>query len=497
MTSNSKQQLIFDIFDMYDDPLAFILYAFPWGKKGTPLENFPNGPDKWSKQQLMALHNHMMENERRKLNGEKVLPYQDATASGHGIGKSAQVAWLIIFFMSTRRFCRGVVTANTGDQLSTKTWPELSKWHQLTVNKHWFKWTATSFYCVLEPGTEKNWRFDASTWNLENTEAFAGLHNASGAVITIYDEASAIHNDIWEVTEGTLTDGEPYWLCYGNPTRNTGRFRECFGKFRKRWITRNVDSRTVEISKTPKQAQWAEDYGEDSDFFRVRVKGQFPYGGTNQFISVALVDAAREREVLPDLHAPLIMGVDVARFGDDQSVVRFRQGRNARAIEPYKYRTMDNMQLAYNVAGLIDKYKPDAVNIDAGNGSGVIDRLRELKYKVNEIHFGAKSQSQRWANKRIEMWALYRAWLAGGALDQDQELYDDSIGPEYRYAGVDGDKQLLESKADMKKRGLASPDDGDAMVLTFATKVARSDSKIYAHIRRNRVAKDVDYDIFG
>lgn len=473
----------------YDDPLGFVRAMFPWGQKGTPLEQFPDGPDAWHCAEFLKIAEHVKKNQSRKILGLSQEPYQSAVSSGHGIGKSTMVAWLILWLMSTRRNCRGVVTANTGAQLEGKTWPELNKWHKLAENSSWFKITATQFFCTLEPDGEKNWKFDCVTWSAENTEAFAGLHNASSAVVFIFDEASAIDDPIWEVAEGGLTDGEPFWFAFGNPTQNTGRFRECFGKYRHRWHTRHVDSREVRITNKEQIAKWIEDYGDDSDFVRVRVKGQFPRGGSKQFIPVDLVEAAQTRELQPDGGAPLILGVDVARYGDDQSVLRFRRGRDARTIPPIKFRGLDNMELANRTAEVISRFNPSAVFIDAGNGTGVIDRLREMGYKVQEVWFGGASSHRRnCKNKRVEMWHDLKDWLDGGCIDGDQQLRDDLIGPEYTL--TDTGEYLLEPKERMKKRGLASPDDGDALALTFAQRIARTDLKASRNTRNHRHAPD-------
>jgi hypothetical protein len=494
--SAAQRQIAQDIAGFIDDPAGFVLYVFPWGKPGTALQDFPNGPDQWQLDEFESMAKHIRMNADRKALGLDQIPYQSAIASGHGIGKSAFVAWLILFFMSTRYQCRGVVTANTGDQLEDKTWPELAKWHNLSINRSWFKLTATKFYSIVDTNGENNWKFDCVTWSEERTEAFAGLHNAASSPVLIFDEASAIPDVIWEVSEGAMTDGEPFWFAFGNPTRNTGRFRECFGKFRHRWRTRHIDSRTVRITNKTLLNQWVQDYGEDSDFVRVRVRGQFPRGGGKQFIPVDIVEAAQQRELVPDIHAPLIMGVDVARHGDDQSVIRFRQGRDARSIKPLKYRGLDSTTLADRICEAIDRYHPDAVAIDAGNtGAAIIDILKGRRYRVVEVWFGAESDDRAFRNKRAMMWGRLKDWLPGGCIDKDQELYHDLIGPEYE--ADDNGVITLEPKAKMKKRGLASPDDGDALALTFAVRVARRDSRTYRDGRRAIMAKGVGASPFA
>jgi len=190
--------------------------------------------------------------------------------------------------MSTRPELVGTVTANTFNQLKGKTWAELARWHRRAINAYWFKWTPTRFQLVESPQT---WFIDALPWSKEASEAFAGTH--AQHVLMVMDEASAIPDIIWEVAEGAMTTGG-FFFAFGNPTRNTGRFRECFGRFSHRWTTRQVDSRTAKMVNQDQIKEWLADYGEDSDFFRVRVRGVFPNVGDRQFIGTALAeDAAR------------------------------------------------------------------------------------------------------------------------------------------------------------------------------------------------------------
>jgi len=399
------------------------------------------------------------------------------------------VSWILLWAISTFEDTKGVVTANTETQLKTKTWAELAKWHRLCICEHWFEMTATALYSK-DPAHEKTWRIDMIPWSERNTEAFAGLHNQGKRIIIVMDEASAIPDVIWEVSEGALTDEgtQIIWCAFGNPTRNTGRFKECFGRFRHRWKTRQIDSRTVSLTNKEQINQWVADYGEDSDFVRVRVRGVFPRAGSMQFISGDLVDEAARREVRKHDFEPLVMGVDVARFGDDQSILWFRRGRDAKSIAPIKLRNVDTMTLASRVAEARSYYHVEAVFVDGtGVGGGVIDRLNQLNVPVIEVQFGAKpdrsmpgQEDTAYANKRAEMWGFMREWLKGGAIPNDPELIADLTGVEYGYAMKDGrDAILLEKKADMKKRGLASPDAADALALTFAYHVEYAGDTVY------------------
>lgn len=470
---------------MFDAPLRFVHYSFAWGK--ADLAEY-DGPDQWQTETLRDIGAALA------AGSDLAGALRMAIASGHGIGKSALVAWLILWAMSTRPHLAGVVTANTANQLETKTWRELSVWHKRAINAHWFTWTATKFYQNDHPET---WCVNAIPWREEKSEAFAGLH--AEHVLVIYDEASAVADIIWEVSEGATTTRGAMWFAFGNPTRNTGRFRECWGRFKHRWITRQIDSRTAKMANQAQIRQWIDDYGEDSDFVRVRVKGEFPRSGSSQFISSEIVTNARLREFANDDKAGIVIGVDVARFGDDQSVIRHRVGRDARSIKPRKFRGIDTMQLTAYVVEEIQRYGPIAVFVDGGGvGGAVVDRLKQLGYKVVEVQFGAKaSEDRKYANKRGECWGRMRDWLAaGGMIADDPELAADLEAPEYGYDNQN--RVQLEKKDDMKKRGLASPDDGDALALTFAENVQREDVRDLSRLRRQNAPQSRQpYDPFA
>jgi hypothetical protein len=492
-----EDELIATIAGFQHDPLGFVLFAFPWGEAGTELEGH-TGPRQWQCDVLCQIGEALQAGKPLQaavsgamaaapvaapsvgwhMERPKTDPIKIAVASGHGIGKSAFVSWIVLWAMSTYEGCKGVVTANTEAQLRTKTWPELAKWHRLAINAHWFRFTATSL-ASMDPKHEKTWRTDSIPWSETNTEAFAGLHNQGRRLLLVFDEASAIADAVWEVAEGALTDAdtEIIWAAFGNPTRNSGRFRECFGRLSHRWNHRQIDSRTVEGTNQAQFQQWVEDYGEDSDFVRVRIRGQFPSAGSMQFIPSNVIDAAMEREEVPLMTDPVVLGVDVARYGDHESVIQVRRGRDARSVPTVRLRGVDLMTLAGRVAEIMLKEQADAVFVDAtGVGGGVIDRLRQLGLRVIEVHFGGTSDnpppdSEPVANKAAEMWAKMRTWLrTGGAIERDHDLKSQLESREYGYNVHN--EIVLERKDDMKKRGLSSPDRADALALTFAYPVA-------------------------
>lgn len=471
--TDDQKRLIEAILNFYNDPYGFVLFAFPWGQKGTELER-EDGPDVWQTKVLQLLGAAL----RREGIFAKVLmaAVRLAVASGHGIGKTALVAWIILWFISTRPNPQIVVTANTGTQLKTKTWRELAKWHLLAVNKHWFDWSATQFKMADRPET---WFATAVPWSEHNSSAFAGTHAAH--VLMIFDEASEIADAIWEVAEGALSTGAidgntTIWLAFGNPTRNTGRFRQCWTKFRKRWLTMQVDSRTAKKADKNWIKELIEDWGEDSDYVRVRVRGIFPRTGPKQFIGNDVVEGAQARKI-EDRHipssTPKLMGVDVARQGSGQTVIVKRRGRKMHK-DILRVRIPDLMQVASMVAKEINEWEPDVVFVDAvGMGAGVFDRLVQLGYtNVVAVYSGANemlAQPEVHYNVRIEMWDRMKEWLKSGSIPDDKELYEDLIGPELLYDNKM--KMRLERKEDMEKRGLPSPDTADALALTFAQPV--------------------------
>jgi hypothetical protein len=461
---NPEQALAEDIASFTRQPLKFVKYCYPWGE-GELQES--KGLRIWQTGILAAITNHLGAKESR------FTPLQVAVSSGHGIGKSALLGMIIHWAMSTCEDCKVVLTANTDTQLRTKTWPEVSKWFRLGLNSKWFQVNSESI-TIREPEHQRVWRTDRISWSENNTEAFAGLHNKGKRIVLIFDEASAISDRIWEVAEGALTDEatEIMWFAFGNPTQNTGRFRQCFGKLHHRWKTFQIDSRTIEGTNKAQIDKWIADYGEDSDFVRVRVRGEFPRAGSKQLISSDLVTAAREYRAEGYMALPKVLSVDVARFGDDQTVVGTRQGRKARILA--KYRGLDTVQVAERVIKFMEKEQPDATIIDAdGIGAGVVDHIAHRGYtrRLFEFHGGAGADDgAMYFNRRAEVWGAMRSWLQSGAeIPDDPELAAQLEQVEYGFSSK-GQIQL-EKKEDMKKRDLESPDCADMLAMTFAVKV--------------------------
>lgn len=477
------------------DPLGYALAVWPWGTERLPQP----GPRQWQAD-VMGYISACLKDPAKRFN-----PTRIAVASGHGIGKSACIAMLTKWALDCFVDARVVITANTEGQLLTKTSPEIAKWCQLAITASWTKPNATSIVSTAR-GHEKNWRADLVTWSANNTEAFAGLHNQGRIIVVIYDEASGIIDPVWDVTLGALTDEDTIiiWLAFGNPTKNTGRFRECFGKMRNLWATMQVDSREVEGTNKAYLEEIVRTYGEDSDIARVRVRGMFPAASSLQFIGSDLVDAAAIRPAANLYTDPLIYGVDIARFGDDHSTLAKRCGRDARSRPWRRWHGADTMQVAGDIAMEAQQEKPDAIMVDVGAmGAGVIDRLRQLlpDMAIYEVNFGGKGREAEWAsgvriktaNKRAEIWCAMRAWLPYGAIPDHQGLKDDLTAPEYSY---NADQAVqLEKKEHMKARGLASPDDADALACTFAEPVAPREMP--AHLDPRSYGRQVEHDRYA
>jgi hypothetical protein len=477
------------------DPEGFALFAFPWGQKNTPLASL-DGPRTWQRDQFRRVSDHLMLDIEKMRIGLSPSPLYLAISSGRGIGKSALLAMLNMWMASCWVGATGIVTANTETQLRSRTMAELGKWHTMSINRHWFdkssmslrphKWFAELIETQLSMDTQYYY-VDAQSWSAENPDAFAGAHSQIGMMVS-FDEASGIDDPIWNVTEGFFTDLAPLrlWVNISNPRRNTGRFFDCFHKDSEYWETSSIDSRTVEGVDKGVYDRIAGKYGEDHDVTRVEVMGKFPRVGSNQFISREVVADAIARELVQDeSETPLLMGVDVARFGDDESVIRFRCGRDARSFDPIRFKGMDTMMLSNHVADLIEKMHPDAVFVDGGGvGGGVVDRLKQLGYRVHEVQSGERSNTpDKHMNKRVEMWDTMREWLRTGAIADDEDLVSDLLGPEYEIA-LKGQLKL-ESKESMKKRGIGSPDDADALALTFAFPVSYKSGSSRKSLRKS------------
>lgn len=438
-----------------NDPLGFVLYMFPWGEG---ILSKWSGPDKW--------HREIFAEIKAYLEGDSTLPLQIAVASGHGAAKTTFFAWMNLWFMSCRAHPQVVCTANTESQLTTKSWREVAKWHKMALNRDWFEWTATTFYMK---GHQETWKANAIPWSENNTEAFAGTHEDN--VLVQFDEASKISDKIWEVTDGVLTTKKNIWIVYGNGTRNVGRFYDCFNKNKKYWKTWQIDSRTCQAANKEYLDRLIEQYGgEESDQALVRVRGMFPRTATRQLISTESIEKCMDFEAEGFEFQPKIMGVDIARFGENSSTICVRQGRKVFDIEVLP--KQDLMMTAHHVAEAIKRERPMQVFVDgSGIGAGVVDRLRQLNFPVVDVNGGNSSLNPRFLNKRVEMWWTMKEAIENVVeLPKNSRLKEELSCIEYDY--TDKGRIRLDRKTDIMDKYGFSPDLADALAYTYAYPVA-------------------------
>jgi hypothetical protein len=466
------------------DPVQWSRVGWDWGHG--PLADY-DGPREWQQNVFTDIQKHLANPETR------YQPLQLAVASGHGIGKSATMGMLSNWAMSCWDDARIVTTANTEGQLRTKTAPEIGKWFRQSLTAHWFDVQAMSIKSK-DPEHSESWRQDFVPWSEHNTEAFAGLHNKGKIILLLFDEASKIHDKVWEVAEGALTDEDTViiWVVFGNPTRNTGRFRECFRRFRHRWVQRQIDSRTVPGTNKEYLQRLVDDHGEDSDIVKIRVRGMFPSMSAKQFISEADVDQAFGKHLRKEQYsfAPVILGVDPAWSGDDELVIVKRQGLYCEVLLTMAKNDND-IHVANIIARMETEHKASAVFIDGGYGTGIVSAGQTMGRAWQIVWFGGGPIDKGCLNKRAEMWRDMRDWIkAGGAIPPDNVLRDDLTGIE-TLPRMDG-KIQLEPKEALKERGLPSPNRADALALTFAFPVMEA-----AELEPMLSARRKEYDPFA
>lgn len=465
--------------EVHNDPLAYVLGMFPWGEEGTALEH-ETGPLPWQRQFLIDLGAHMR---AHPFNGFDPVPtVKMAVSSGVGPGKTALLSWCFHMLLDTRPDCKCRVTANTATQLETVTWAEIQKWGALKLTAD--RWTTTS-EMMYATGDRTNWFGIRTTCAPENAQAFAGWHNKRSTTANFYDEGGTIPEAIFEKGRGIEVDGESFQFVFGQCSRRSGQLhRAVFGVERDVWDHRIINGYDVVSSPVvlAKYAEWENTYGgHDSDYCRVHIRGLPPNADELQYIDHGRVVQAQENQALVVGNEPLIAGVDVSGGGRAWTVCRFRRGFDARSIPPIRMtgeQTMANerqnliAKLASVMADQRPTHKVAAMFIDTAFGSAVASRLRQMGYtNVFEVSFGGESLEPLIdANLRAYMWRQAKEWLPKGAIDpKDQRLADDLEAPGFH---LNNRNQLvLESKKSMQDRGVASPDDGDALNLTWAMKI--------------------------
>ena len=355
-------------------------------------------------------------------------------------------------------------------QLEDVLWSEIEKWRARMLEP-WRSAISVTSDAVKIAGLPN---FAAArTGRKENPEALQGFH--ADTLLFLVDEASGIPDQVFEVARGALSTPGARVVMAANPTRTTGYFYQAFHRNREAWDLLTFSCADSPLVSKEYVEEMREEYGEESDIYRVRVLGEFPKGGDLQFIPSSLVEQAQGRYYREDAFsfAPVVLGVDVAAFGGDRCVVFLRQGLYSELL--WTGREVETATLAGVVARFEDERKADAVFVDStGVGFGVASNLRQMGRSPIPVDFGGASAHTTYLNKRAECWGLLRDWLKeGGWLPKDDRLRDDLCAPEYGYTLAG--KIQLERKEKMRARGLASPDLADALALTFAAPVVKQE----------------------
>ncbi|WP_019420177.1 DEAD/DEAH box helicase family protein [Paenibacillus sp. OSY-SE] len=420
--------------------------------------------------------------------------------SGQGVGKTAFESALIIWFLCCRPNPKVVCTAPTRQQLHDVLWAEVAKWLERSMVKNLLKWTKTKVYMI---GHEQRWFATART--ATKPENMQGFHE--DYMLFVVDEASGVKDDIMEAVLGTLSGDENKLVMCGNPTRTSGTFYDSHHKDRGDYRAHKVSSRDSRRTNKKNIEMLERKYGKDSDVVRVRVDGDFPRAEPDTFIPLELAEAAAMREVyhqedgslLVPESAPLEIGVDVARFGDDETDIVPRIGNLVPFIRSYtKQDTMFTAGWVIATAKeLMRTYGRPRCTVkidDDGVGGGVTDRVREvvreegLYIDVIDCHNGGKANDHdHYENWGTEAWATVRDLLQAGDIQIPND--EDLIGQlsTRKYSITSKGRIILESKQDMKKRGLRSPDRADALVLAFAKSGAVIDPAAASLLRGGRI----------
>ena len=401
--------------------------------------------------------------------------------SGHGVGKTTLEAWLILWFLLTRKNCKIPVAANSQDQLRDTIWPEIAKWHRQLPDalKAMIDMQAERVVVVHDPEGAFAVRRTASK---DNPEALQGFH--AEHLLFLIDEASGIDDIVFEVGMGALSTPGAKVVMAGNPTRTSGFFYDTHHSLRHRWHTLHVSCLDV-----PRAQGHIDDikakYGENSNAYRVRVLGEFPTSDDETVIPLELVLGAIGRNVSSLDYYP-VWGVDVARFGDDRTALAKRQANKLlEAVKSWNstdlMATVGKIKAEYEATGYDEKPKEILIDV-IGLGAGVYDRCKELGLPVRGINVGeAAASRENCARLRDELWFKGREWFLDQScsMPHDDALIAELTAPTYSFTSTG--KMVVESKADMKKRGMRSPDLADAFLLTFgAARDAKSDTQTRA-----------------
>ena len=395
-----------------------------------------------------------------------------AVKSGHGVGKSALLAWVILWWLLTRFPSKVACTAPTSHQLDDVLWGEIAKWYRMLPDGLRVLLTVTSDKVFLNAAPQESYAV-ARTARKEKPEAFQGFHSSN--MLFIVDEASGVDPIIFEVGEGAMSTAGAKTLLTGNPTRTSGYFYDVFNKMKKWWVTSTVSCSESSQSTDIYVQQMADKWGTESNVYAVRVLGEFPKDDDDAVIPRALLHSAVDRDIIIHPSEPVIWGLDVARFGSDKTALCIRKGRSMpNPIETWQGK--DTMQVAGIIKGKYDKVlrfdteRPTAIMVHSiGIGAGVVDSLREMGLPVRGVNVAeSASVDTLYARLRDELWFRAKDYFEGKDVTMcaDDDLIEELASVKFAYTSLG--KLKAESKDEMKKRGLPSPDLADAFCLTLA-----------------------------
>lgn len=424
--------------------------------------------DKWQADVLMAL-----------AESPKV-----SVRSGQGVGKTGLESIVVTWYLCTRPFPKVIATAPTRQQLYDVLWAEISKWLSSSKIDSLLEWTKTKIY--MKGHSERWWATAKTATRPENMQGFHEDY-----MLFVVDEASGVADPIMEAILGTLTGYENKLLMCGNPTRTSGTFYDSHNRDRDLYKTFKVSSLDSPRTSKDNIEMLRRKYHEGSDPWRVRVLGEFPKGESDSLISLETVEMATIRDVNISNDYILNIGADIARYGDDETIIAPRIG--GKVFDLLTYSKQSTMETSGRILRAVDEFKNmypqiNRVKIktdDDGLGAGVTDRLREvvtqerLNYEIIPIQNGSSAiEKDKYYNKASEMWDVMReeldnnlsCYLQGKEstiqLPNDDKLIKQLSNRKY---SVDSKGKIqIESKKEMKKRMGESPDRADAVIYSFA-----------------------------
>lgn len=411
------------------------------------------GGDPWEKQEeiLEAVRDH------RRV----------AVRACHGVGKTKVAAWVALWFLYCHKNSKVITTAPTWHQVENLLWREIHAAHAASRIPLGGK--------VLQTQIELDKQWFALGLSTDKPERFQGFHAED--ILLIVDEASGVEQYIFDAAEGFLTSIGAKLLLIGNPTQLSGEFYNAFRSplYHKIHISA-FDSPNLKAGKIVRPylvtPEWVEDkrlkWGETSPLWYSRVLGEFPEQGDDTLIPLAWIEAAQQRWFTEQDGGPVELGVDVARYGSDSTVIVVRRGSKASVVA--QIYGQDTMKVTGKVIDALRQTGASIVKVDEiGIGAGVVDRLREQRYPVQGMNTSeAAYDKERFANKRAEWyWGLRERFQSGDiAIPPDDELASQLASLKYKFDSRG--RIQIESKEDMRKRGLPSPDKADALMLAFA-----------------------------